>query len=248
MLTATAALPTSPTPTWNNPPTTVALWNAADISGVTLSGGNLTATATGAGGVRENMGLSSGKYYWETTLGTWTNTNTNVGIASATAVLSSVAGSASQAVFIFRNGDIWVNGGNSGVNLGIRASGDTMGIALDVGAQLIWFRVAPSGNWNGNAGYAPGGTGGIGVSALTGSLYPLFSSNTAGEAVTANFGASGFSGSVPAGFTSGIPNISSVKQHLSVTFTAQTAGRLRGLVRLGKPSTTLWLNPQITVT
>lgn len=37
-------------------------------------------------------------------------------------------------------------------------------------------------------------------------------------------------------------------QRLQVTFTPQTAGRLRGIVRLGKPSTTVFVNPQITVT
>lgn len=39
-----------------------------------------------------------------------------------------------------------------------------------------------------------------------------------------------------------------VRQRLSVSFTPQTAGRLRAQVRLGKPSTTVWYNPQITVT
>ena len=38
------------------------------------------------------------------------------------------------------------------------------------------------------------------------------------------------------------------KQHLAVTFTPQVAGRVRGRVRLGKPSTTVWVNPQITIT
>lgn len=38
------------------------------------------------------------------------------------------------------------------------------------------------------------------------------------------------------------------KQKLAVTFTPQRAGRVRGLVRLGKPSTTVWVNPQITIT
>lgn len=37
-------------------------------------------------------------------------------------------------------------------------------------------------------------------------------------------------------------------QKLQVTFTPRTAGRLRAMVRLGKPSTTVWVNPQITVT
>jgi hypothetical protein len=37
------------------------------------------------------------------------------------------------------------------------------------------------------------------------------------------------------------------KQLLQVTFTPQTAGRVRGLVKLGKASTTVWVNPQITI-
>jgi hypothetical protein len=38
------------------------------------------------------------------------------------------------------------------------------------------------------------------------------------------------------------------KQLLQVTFTPQRAGRVRGLVRLGKVSTTVWVNPQIAIT
>lgn len=38
------------------------------------------------------------------------------------------------------------------------------------------------------------------------------------------------------------------KQLLQVTFTPQVAGRVRGLVRLGKVSTTVWVNPQVTIT
>lgn len=37
------------------------------------------------------------------------------------------------------------------------------------------------------------------------------------------------------------------KQLLQITFTPQRAGRVRGLVRLGKVSTTVWVNPQITI-
>jgi hypothetical protein len=39
-----------------------------------------------------------------------------------------------------------------------------------------------------------------------------------------------------------------VKQHLQVTFTPQVAGRVRGIVRLGKVSTTVWINPQVIIT
>lgn len=39
-----------------------------------------------------------------------------------------------------------------------------------------------------------------------------------------------------------------VKQKLQVTFTPRTAGRVRGQVRLGKASTTVYYNPQVTIT
>lgn len=38
------------------------------------------------------------------------------------------------------------------------------------------------------------------------------------------------------------------KQKLTAAFTPQRAGRVRGLVRLGKVSTTVWVNPQIAIT
>jgi hypothetical protein len=38
------------------------------------------------------------------------------------------------------------------------------------------------------------------------------------------------------------------KQLLQVSFTPQAAGRVRGLVQLGKTSTTVWINPQIIIT
>jgi hypothetical protein len=44
------------------------------------------------------------------------------------------------------------------------------------------------------------------------------------------------------------PPSTPVAQHLQVAFTQQQAGRIRAQVRLGKPSTTLWINPQVTVT
>lgn len=39
-----------------------------------------------------------------------------------------------------------------------------------------------------------------------------------------------------------------VRQHLQVTFTPRTAGRVRAQVRLGKPSTTVYYDPQVTIT
>ena len=49
------------------------------------------------------------------------------------------------------------------------------------------------------------GTGGYNIAALSLPLYPYtgWSSNAAGQVITANFGATTFSGLVPSGFTSG---------------------------------------------
>ena len=44
------------------------------------------------------------------------------------------------------------------------------------------------------------------------------------------------------------PPVTPSAQLLEATFTPQTVGRLRGYVRLGKISTTVWVNPVITVT
>lgn len=44
------------------------------------------------------------------------------------------------------------------------------------------------------------------------------------------------------------PPATPVAQQLQVSFTPQQAGRLRGQVRLGRPSTTVYVNPQIAVT
>lgn len=77
----------------------------------------------------------------------------------------------------------------------------------------------------------------------------------------------GTSGSTLASFTNSFPNAltassaiasstaswnsppsTPVYQHIQISFTPQEAGRLRGQLRLGKPSTTVWINPQIAVT
>jgi hypothetical protein len=43
------------------------------------------------------------------------------------------------------------------------------------------------------------------------------------------------------------PPATPVAQKLQVTFTPQVAGRVRGPIRLGKVSTTVWVNPQIAI-
>lgn len=242
VLTAASALPTS-TATWNG----MLAWNPVDLLAITLSGGNLIATSTGAGSVRGLSALTTGKYYWECTVNTWSQASTSVGVASPTAVLSNFVTTGFQSAMAYLSGALSVNSVTQSGSLGARSSGDIIGIAVDGTAHLIWFRVAPSGNWNGSGTANPAtGVGGFNIAGLGSTVFPAFGQATSGQSATANFGATAFTGTVPSGFSA--PPSGGVSQKLQVTFTPQTAGRLRGRVRLGKPSTTVYYDPQMTIT
>src|SRR5436190_3332458 len=252
VLTTPAALPSSAA-TWGVSGSVTIAWSLLDQAGITLSNASLTLTTTGGtGGIRGAYGYSSGKFYWEYTTTSWgINDNLGVGTSSALFSTASLVGNA----ITIKSGNIYVNSNTVQGTLGARANGDIIGVAVDLTARLIWFRVAPAGNWNGSGTANPAtGIGGFSISALTGALFPFYVNGTgSGAVVTANFGASAFTGSVPSGFTSGL-SVGSAdiswysKQQLQVSFTPQTAGRVKGLVRLGKPSTTVWVNPQVRVT
>ena len=181
-------------------------WSTTDkTASITLSGGNLVATATaGNQGIRSADKQITGKFYFELAF-TLETGQANVGVASAGAALNNGNALATCALYA-NNGLVFLNNVSTGVNLGTRANGDIIGVAVDITNQLIWFRVAPSGNWNNNAAYAPGGSGGISLASIFGAGIPLYAytyfvSNA--EVRTANFGDTAFSGTVPSGFTSG---------------------------------------------
>jgi hypothetical protein len=233
--------------TWNVPAFTA--WNPADLVNMTLSNNNLTATNTTApSGVRAIDGHASGKYYWESTVSTWVQSATQVGFGLASAALAiTVVGTA----FVSKGtGNIVVNNVNSGSSLGALSAGNTIGIALDVTNNLCWFRVAPSGNWNGSGTANPAtGVGGVSISTITGTQFPMFLANGAGEVATANFGASAFSGAVPSGFTSGWTATWSPFKLVAVLSAPQPgiAGYIYARVRAAKPSTTWYTDPQIAL-
>jgi len=103
--------------------------------------------------VRAVSGKSSGKFYWEQTLAT--NNSSAAGMSLAGANLVSLGGLQAGTVVMVKNGGIYINGSYSGSGLGIRTSGDVIGIAVNLDADLIWIRVAPSGDWNGNPTASP---------------------------------------------------------------------------------------------
>jgi hypothetical protein len=158
-------------------------WNAADKSAnITLSGGNLIATAAGSGNVRANTAGSAGRYYeivWNS------HTIPGFGLATAAQSLSAYPGDP-NAIGFFGNGYVeWPGSGTSNSTSISWIDGDVMGILLgSSNAQLIK---------NGTLVYT--------VNVLpSGPLYPILSMSS-GESATANFGATAM-GFLPVGATS----------------------------------------------
>jgi len=176
--------------------TRVVTFSASDKTNVTLSNGSLTATSTvTTGGVRGSYGFTSGKYYWEYTLPTWSAALPGIALASASLTTGSTGAAGTT-----KTSGIVVNGTVPGPSLGI--TGGPIGLAVDFGAKLIWFRTLPAGNWNGSGTANPAtGAGGVDISSIsTGPLYPSWTGANNAEVITANFGATAFSGTVPSGF------------------------------------------------
>jgi hypothetical protein len=186
-------------------------WSTTDKSAsMTLSGGNLIATASaGAVGVRGKDPKRTGKYYVEYTSTTTQNPGSMVGFATAATPLASgltssaieFASSTTRSFDSF--GNIIASGSAGGFT-----TGSVVGAAIDLDAGLIWFRLSPAGNWNGSATNNPATS--VGGLSITGTglgqgidAYPFTLLIVAAASVTANFGASAFTGAVPAGFTSG---------------------------------------------
>jgi len=108
------------------------------------------------------------------------------------------------------SGNIWGNGANSSRTLGVRADGDILGAAIDFANQKVWFRVAPSGNWNGQVigSQDPANNiGGVSISNFIGKAMGPASSQQSFvvHKTIINAGERAFLGAVPSGFTSGWP-------------------------------------------
>jgi hypothetical protein len=187
-------------------------WSTTDRVNATLSGtNNLTVTTTAGGGARTIDRQGAGKYYFEYTC-TTVAVSCAVGVGNGIAVIAGInVTPVGTAAVGLTSGVIAVNNANTGSSLGARASGDIIGVALDDDNKLIWFRVAPSGNWNGSGTANPAtGVGGLSIAAISldSRLLPLcgwFAAVGSGDVITANFGDSAFTGAVPSGFTSGFP-------------------------------------------
>jgi hypothetical protein len=186
----------------------------ATVTAVTLSGGNLVATNTGTTSADQGAhvaaasGKTSGKYYFEGTITTLTGGgNMGVGVGTPASTYSAMGGSAVVGVLLYRGGTIYSNGGASGQSLPVWTAGNIFGIAIDLNNSKAWFR-SGAGNWNNQPTHDPvTNVGGITIPAGTMVPFVTFGggAGAANNVITANFGASAFSGTVPSGFTAGWP-------------------------------------------
>ena len=236
-------------------------WLAPDVSLdgfntlVALSNGNLTVThnvTTANAGAISTAVVTGGKFYFEmqtqismaagTFLGITKSPFTNFGsgaqLTNTTSVQTGVAGGSAV---------IFTNGVNTAIDLGPPALGDRLCFAIDLTARLAWIR-ANGGNWNASGTADPAtGVGGVTVKPALGFCpHVRFGISTVStDTVTANFGASAFAHSIPAGFVAWTSSSFGAPFKLTATLTPGQAGWVHGRVRMGKPSATYYIDPQI---
>lgn len=176
---------------------------------VTLSGGNLTAAdnATSNGGCYSNSTATTGKFYYEALV----NANDQVLYSVIGVALRDVDTehmyAAAHGIGVAGGGEIILNGANN-TALGATTVGQTVCLAIDLGAKLFWARIN-GGNWNASSTANPAtGVGGIDISSVFNGTVasPMMSASSSGAGVgstsfTANFGATAYSFTAPAGFS-----------------------------------------------
>lgn len=179
--------------------TTYAKWNSIDKDAdIVLSGSDLVASNVNGnnGMVRSNIGKSSGKWYWEITITAIDNSSWGIGIANSSATLAWYPGQDTNgwAYWMGVNPDEKLtNDVLSGYGSGNAATGNIVSVLLNMDAGEVSFRLQ-----NTDVGVA--------FTGLTGTIYAAVGNNNALFTATANFGASPFTYTVPAGYNSGLYN------------------------------------------
>jgi hypothetical protein len=189
-----------------------AIWDAATAgANISLSNGNLTATrAAGSAwqSVRATKGKSSGKWYWEYTF-TGVANEIIMGAGDSALSASNFVGSSSQStgfqaatsfvdVLKYRSATF------TGTGAGLWVAGDVIMFALNMDNNKIWF--GKNGTWLGAGSPNPATDTAPAFTGVNGTQYAA-TSMFAARAVTANFGASAFAHTPPAGFNAGLYDI-----------------------------------------
>jgi SPRY domain len=198
------------------PVTPVATFDGA-ANGATITNFGLTVTQNQPGfyfGGRSAMLFSTGKHYFEVTVGPINGDWSGVGIARPETTYQQMTGHLYSTTVTRDFGVIWSNNDVAGYQLGTLQEGDVIGVAVDLGNHLAWFR-RNGGPWQGTL---PGGppivppadpvAGLRGVTVEFGEYAPavFFGSTGAsnfpqeGDFFVGNFGGQHYSAPLPAGF------------------------------------------------
>lgn len=177
--------------------------NLMSGSGMALSGGNLTATATAAASVGATRSCS-GPSYFQITLGSSIGTAQLVGLVNRAfafgTTLLGADGSNNSVGYKSSDGTVKIN--NTIVStIQTSAANAVVDVAYNPDTQLIWFRTN-NGNWNNDviANQNPAGNvGGISTVSLRGALYPAWGAAATGNSAAAVF-TSGFTNAPPTGY------------------------------------------------
>jgi hypothetical protein len=181
-------------PTLSAAASNFAVLNPLDIgsNAPTITNGSLSASTptTGGGLVRATMAVSSGKWYWETTLNSQA-TYVQIGIssidytASAYTYLESIPGAL---YFISGFKGTGPTGTNTSYGSSV-ANGDVVGVALDMDAGTLIF-------------YKNGVSMGTAFTSITGTYFPSFadSTNSIATSFDVNFGQRPFAYTIPSGY------------------------------------------------
>jgi hypothetical protein len=173
---------------WDGSRTTsgsTATWNPTDLSGVTLSNGDLTATGTGTGGgqVRGTRSGTATRYFEIHVDNGGSAGSIYLGLANASQSLTTGYAGNPNGISYFNNGYAeWPGGSGSGASY---ATGDVIGIRL-LSSTAEFYK-------NGTLQFTAGGI-------PAGAVYPIVGVYTTTSVVTANFGATTFA-SPPSGAT-----------------------------------------------
>jgi len=163
---------------------------------VVLSNGNLTVSGSDVSNnwVRSTT-AKTGKRYVEFTTTTVANSINGISDLSALTYPGADAHSFGQ----FANGAGSINGTFPAWGP-TYASGDVLGMAVDLTAKLVWYRVG-AGSWNAGGTANPAtGVGGWDISLYTGTPHHLVVSGDTGMVTTVNFGGTAFANTAPAAF------------------------------------------------
>jgi len=169
---------------------------------ITLSNENLTATGSLTAiwrSVIADIGKFSGKWYWEITVDVDPGTSSHmIGVAHVDMTLTLYCGEDSAGVGYYDStGNTYYNG--AGTSYGdAYTAGDIIGIALDCDNDKIFF--SKNGVWQDSGDPVAGTNPAQTIDGAEG-WYAVYSSNRNLAEITANFGESSFSYSVPTGYS-----------------------------------------------